>query len=432
MSLGATIKKLSYPIEEPPKRKHVRKVILNSHEEKGLITFLDKLHKQKYSIYRNALVCYKSLTAIHFILQEGHYRTIIDTYNRRKIFEMIKSIYLENSEDMYDVLANVYATLLLNKVEFQTKFTEFNGLIDLNNYKAMITNEKFDINVIINRIIGLLDLQDSFLKFENIILSDSKKSYIDCKIAPLVACIIETYNIYLILVLLLQKIIDSDYNIDNNIYDRFNNQYTQLKKFYTTSQTINYITALLSVPKLPENPPIFKNNGNKSFNFDPVSKTSYVSSKPFGLEEKQSFYPLPPAYNPELDLPINMPIYPSYNPELDLPINMPIYPSYNPELDLPINIPIYPIYEQNMTFPQTWTTFESHTSKPILKIYNKRESPSVEQDCYEPLVTLAKNLIFESNENAAERNLRVAVENANLRLQQLVSNVHNIDNNSNK
>lgn len=103
----------------------------------------------------------------------------------------------------------------------------------------------------------LLDLQQSMLDWVSKILGD--KELTDCRVSPLIPCIIESYNIYCMEVHILKMLAASGNNADvfSFLVERFRTQYNPLRKFYFTSSNIRYITSIIAVPVLAPEPPQF-------------------------------------------------------------------------------------------------------------------------------------------------------------------------------
>lgn len=89
------------------------------------------------------------------------------------------------------------------------------------------------------------------------ILND--KELTDCRVSPLIPCIIESYNIYCLSVHLLKMLAASGNNADvfSFLVERFRTQYNPLRKYYFTCSNIRYITSIIAVPVLAPEPPQF-------------------------------------------------------------------------------------------------------------------------------------------------------------------------------
>lgn len=85
------------------------------------------------------------------------------------------------------------------------------------------------------------------------------KELTDCRVSPLIPCIIESYNIYCLTVHLLKMLAASGNNADvfSFAVERFRTQYQPLRKYYFTTSNIRYITSIIAVPVLAPEPPQF-------------------------------------------------------------------------------------------------------------------------------------------------------------------------------
>jgi len=104
----------------------------------------------------------------------------------------------------------------------------------------------------------LLDLQQALLDFQLKLLND--KELTDCRIAPLIPLIIESYNVYCLSVHIMKMLAASGNNADvfSFLEERFRGQYNHLRKFYFTSSNLRYVTSIIAVPVLSPEPPQFR------------------------------------------------------------------------------------------------------------------------------------------------------------------------------
>jgi len=73
-----------------PKRKHVRKIIVDSWTY-GAINIFKQM--QREPLDKNGLCCFKALTVIHKILQEGAPRVLNECYNHLSIIHALQKIW---------------------------------------------------------------------------------------------------------------------------------------------------------------------------------------------------------------------------------------------------------------------------------------------------------------------------------------------------
>jgi hypothetical protein len=238
--------------ETPPKRKHERNIILASWAEKGAEEIFADLFKRPLNV--REISCYKCLIIIHKLLREGHPKCIADAYNRRNFFaSLIK--YYGNSMNEYGRLSAEYAVYITAKLNFHVGHRDIDGTISLE--KWLENHKGVDPSTLFDTVTHLLDLQQSMLDFQSKLLND--KELTDCRVSPLIPCVIESYNIYCLSVHLLKMLAATGNNADvfSFLADRFRTQYGVLRKYYFTASNIRFVTSIIAVPVLAPEPPQF-------------------------------------------------------------------------------------------------------------------------------------------------------------------------------
>jgi len=102
----------------PPKQKHVRTCILETHKLDGGELFFQELLKRPLDKDDN--VCWKSLILMHKVFIEGHPNVLGDAWFRISIFESIKESWQKYSSSPHELheLIIAYLKFLLEKITF--------------------------------------------------------------------------------------------------------------------------------------------------------------------------------------------------------------------------------------------------------------------------------------------------------------------------
>ncbi|KAF2366235.1 AP180 N-terminal (ANTH) domain [Trinorchestia longiramus] len=108
--------------EMPFKPKHVRTLIIATHEEKSALTFWKLAHV--LSPLATAVTAWKFCHALHMILRDGHKNSLKDTM---KNFEFIRSMreHFRHLSHGYGRLIVRYCDLLLCKLNFHRRNPQF-------------------------------------------------------------------------------------------------------------------------------------------------------------------------------------------------------------------------------------------------------------------------------------------------------------------
>eukprot|EP01117_Protostelium_nocturnum_P007541 TRINITY_DN26_c0_g1_i1.p1 TRINITY_DN26_c0_g1~~TRINITY_DN26_c0_g1_i1.p1 ORF type:complete len:1067 (+),score=443.10 TRINITY_DN26_c0_g1_i1:82-3282(+) len=291
----------------PPKRKHVRTIVLETHNEGGGNSFFNeafKRHTQEHDV-----VAWKVLVVSHHAMSEGHRRVLDDAVYRNTTFEAMKHFYgrpgLHGAKTYHELIGH-YSTFLLDKIKFHQTHPEFTGDFNMDAFQKHPDSK--DINKNLNAVTHMMELQASICRM-GIKLFDMK-DMVDCKTSCLIPLVIESYNIYTITTYLLRILVSEMDNMDllTFMIEQFYAQYITLKNFFYDCSGVKYVTSVIAVPTLPNDPPEF-------FGSRRVSKTT---KKP---EPEPAPKPAPaPAPAPVVAQPVYQP-QPVYVPPPQQPVN---------------------------------------------------------------------------------------------------------------
>jgi hypothetical protein len=110
----------------------------------------------------------------------------------------------------------------------------------------------------------LMDLQDQIEQLQKLIFAHFRHSANnECRISALVPLVKESYNIYRFITSMLRAMHrrTSDHEALEPLRSRYNSQHHALRKFYFECSNLKYLTGLINVPKLGQEPPSLIDNG---------------------------------------------------------------------------------------------------------------------------------------------------------------------------
>ncbi|KAI8819450.1 ANTH domain-containing protein [Fimicolochytrium jonesii] len=259
-NLALHIKKALSPEETAPKQKHVRACIVYTWDIKSSGSFW--MAVQTYPVLGDELVTFKALLTVHKVMREGHPKVLKDAISQSSWFENLARGVHPNTHRGYGVLIRAYVQFLLAKLEYHRLHPEFRGNFDYEEYVTLKgvedPNEGFET---INDLLILLDKLDSLQKL--IFVNFRPTSNNEARIAALVPLVEESYGIYQFLVTMLTAMhqIMGSVEVLAPLRDKFKAGHFALFKFYHECSTLKYLTSLITVPRLPQDPPDFLAQG---------------------------------------------------------------------------------------------------------------------------------------------------------------------------
>lgn len=264
VDLQISVKKACNSEEVPPKRKHVRACIVYTWDHKNSRAFWNAVKIQP--LQNSEVQFFKALIMIHKVLQEGHPNTLKDGYRNRDYLLSLSTVFPSSSS--YGRLINQYDRFLVRKLDFHRNNPGFNGIFEYEEYISLRTVN--DPNEGYESILQLMDLQDSIQDLQQLIFATVHQHPGNlCKVSALVPLVSETYGIYKFLISMLRAMYQQlgDDDALAALFDRFNSQHFCLRDFYTDCQALKFLTSLITIPKLSNQPPNLRisddQNGNR-------------------------------------------------------------------------------------------------------------------------------------------------------------------------
>ncbi|TID13583.1 hypothetical protein CANINC_004845, partial [Pichia inconspicua] len=249
--IQSSIRKACNPDDAASKRKHVRACIVYTWDNKSSKDFWENL--KTMHLKDNDTSLFKSLILIHKVLQEGHPSCLVGGYKNMNWISNLDT--LRTMDRRYQVLIPEYVNYILQKLRFHHNHRGFNGTFEYEEYVSLRTvsdpNEGYDA------ILDLLSLQDALDTFARDIFVAIRKDRSEAIISALVPIVAESYGIYKFLISMLRALYrtaDST-EILEPLRTRFDDQHTRLYDLYERCSSINYLATLITVPKLPYDPP---------------------------------------------------------------------------------------------------------------------------------------------------------------------------------
>ncbi|KAJ7925985.1 hypothetical protein B0H13DRAFT_2229558 [Mycena leptocephala] len=220
--LVVNIKKATSPEETAPKQKHVRN--------------------------------FKALITVHKVLQEGHPITIKEAHGQTAWLETCARTLGSDGQRGYAPLIRTYVHRLR---------PEFNGLFEYEEYVTLKGID--DPNEGYETISDLMGLQDQIESFQKMVFSHfSHTSNNECRISALVPLVKESWGIYRFITSMMRAMFRRTNDADalEPLRQRYTSQHYSLRKFYYECSNLKYLTGLINVPKLAQEPPNLLDTGD--------------------------------------------------------------------------------------------------------------------------------------------------------------------------
>ncbi|KAK5136169.1 hypothetical protein LTR08_004006 [Meristemomyces frigidus] len=255
--LSTNVRKATSIDETAPKRKHVRACIVYTWDHKSSESFWNGIKVQP--IQADEVQTFKALITIHKVLQEGHPLALRQAQQHVSWLEgLTRGLGGMGGEGMrgYSPLIQEYISYLISKLAFHRNHPEFNGLFE---YEEYITLKSInDPNEGYETISDLMNLQDQIDSFQKLIFAHFRSgSNNECRISALVPLVQESYGIYKFATSMLRAMHASlgDDEALSPLRGRYDAQHHRLVRFYYECSNLRYLTSLITVPKLPQDPP---------------------------------------------------------------------------------------------------------------------------------------------------------------------------------
>ncbi|KAI9481093.1 MAG: ANTH domain-containing protein [Benjaminiella poitrasii] len=252
--LAQSIRKACSVEETAPKQKHVRKCIVYTWDHRTSAIIWNILKVQP--LLSDEVQAFKALILVHKVIKDGHPNVIKDALRETGWLETCaRSV---NGEGMrgYGTLIRAYVDFLLHKLQYHRAHPEFNGTFDYEEYISLKNID--DPNEGFETINDLMILQDHIDRFQKVVFSSFRHhSNNECRIAALVPLVEESYGIYKFITSMLRAMHQKTDSSDAlaPLRQKFNTQHYALLKFYYECSNLKYLTSLINVPKLSQDPP---------------------------------------------------------------------------------------------------------------------------------------------------------------------------------
>ncbi|KAJ1956249.1 sla2 Src-like adaptor 2, partial [Dispira parvispora] len=252
--LAQHIAKACNEVETTPKPKHVRALTLYTWDYKGSSSIWAGLKAQP--LLADEVRCFKALICIHKFVRSGHPVAVKEAVREMAFLETLGRQAMNDGWRGYGNLIRGYVNFLLAKLEYHRLHPEFRGDFDYDDYTSL--KETNDPNEGYETISDLLSLQDRLDQFQKMIFRAFRPtSNNECRISALVPLVEESYGIYKFatrMLIAMHKRVDMTDALEP-LRTRFNSQHYMLRKFYYECSSLRYLTSLISVPRLPQDPP---------------------------------------------------------------------------------------------------------------------------------------------------------------------------------
>jgi len=257
--LATNIKKATSIEETAPKRKHVRACIVYTWDHKSSQSFWNGIKVQP--IMADEIQTFKALQTMHKVLQEGHPVALREAQQHASWLEslnrgLVGGISGGDGMRGYAPLIQEYIHYLISKLQFHRNHPEFNGTFEYEEYISLKSIN--DPNEGYETISDLMTLQDQIDSFQKLIFAHFRSgSNNECRISALVPLVAESYGIYKFITSMLRAMHTTlgDDEALSPLRGRYDAQHYRLVRFYYECSNLRYLTSLITVPKLPQDPP---------------------------------------------------------------------------------------------------------------------------------------------------------------------------------
>ncbi|KAK2461575.1 hypothetical protein APHAL10511_006038 [Amanita phalloides] len=259
--LVINIKKATSPEETAPKQKHVRKCIVFTWDYHSSISFWNGLRVQP--ILADEVQTFKALITVHKVLQEGHPVTLKEAHGQTAWLETCSRTVGQDGQRGYGPLIRTYVQFILAKLRFHRLRPEFNGLFEYEEYVTLKGID--DPNEGYETISDLMSLQDQIDSFQKMVFSHFRHSANnECRISSLVPLVKESWGIYKFITSMMRAMYRKTTDMDalEPLLQRYISQHNNLRKFYYECSNLKYLTGLINVPKLGQEPPNLIDGGD--------------------------------------------------------------------------------------------------------------------------------------------------------------------------
>lgn len=252
--MAINIRKATSIEETAPKRKHVRSCIVYTWDHKSSAAFWAGMKVQP--VLADEVQTFKALITIHKVLQEGHPIVVREAQQHVNWVDSLMRGVAGEGIRGYGPLIREYVFFLESKLTFHRDHPEFNGLFEYEEYISLKSIN--DPNEGYETINDLMNLQDQIDAFQKLVFSHFLSgTNNECRISALVPLVQESYGIYKFITSMLRAMhtTTGDDGALEPLRGRYNSQHYRLVRFYYECSNLRYLTSLITIPKLPQDPP---------------------------------------------------------------------------------------------------------------------------------------------------------------------------------
>ncbi|KAF7233668.1 hypothetical protein EG68_12187 [Paragonimus skrjabini miyazakii] len=247
--------------DAPPKKKHVRGIILGTYEDKSSDFFYDVA--SKLPIFTNPLICWKFLYVVHKLFRDGYKSSVKDGITHAALIVRLQSVWNSvcNSSG-YPV--DCYLKLIILRLRLHRKYEILSGNLEIGSHEltfvlGSLPDHTFQFTVdlmdALEEILSFgLTIVDSFSQVRSKIFTAAGQ----CKMAPVLLCLQDAAAIYELVVHFLFRLhglLGNDTMFGHRA--RFTSLHNSLKSFFEQAAHVQYFHSLVQIPALSQKPPNF-------------------------------------------------------------------------------------------------------------------------------------------------------------------------------
>lgn len=256
-----SLNKIMLRSEVPAKEKHIRKIVIGSHQVGGCsfvwkYLMVDLLRSNQFSAWK---FCY----FLHKLIRDGHQSNVKGSWDNRNTLLGVGNMW-RHVETGYGRLIYKYCRLLFNRLNFHVRNPGFPSDLKVSDEQLDEICEQ-DPNIFFELSCELFDALDDILKLQELVLASVDKLKLgsmtnagQCHLCPLVVLIQDSTQLYDYSVKILFKLHATLPEITLEGHrERLLEQHRLLRSFYLNTSNLQYFRTLIQIPHLSERAPNF-------------------------------------------------------------------------------------------------------------------------------------------------------------------------------